>query len=368
MTLSRRGLLGALAAGSAGGLTGRGAVALLGDRESTTNALTTGVVDIVVDYWGDIGDDAPDLSAPDSTTDGADAEIRVGGLEPGASIRDLLRVRLPQGGPAVNNPARVWLGSECPSETLLGELLSVRLSYAEATGTRGETIVSGSLRDVAGTLRNGVPLAGGPATDEEGCLRDALFLLAEYELGGYVGSENVSLPLAVAAVQCRNTDAALSPFSLNETGSCEPGGCCCWAIGKVDIDEETPNGAFEAGESYSFTEGLANHSLAVTDIDGESGAAFTLVRDDGLPAPPLCRVDVKGGPDDPMEYDEPTEFGVSTDVFPGAVDGLVYAPFNTNSGARYGISYVFVSVCAPEDDCPVDIVANARSGDRGGNR
>lgn len=367
MTLSRRGLLGALAVGSVGGLAGHNAVALLSDREAMAPELTTGLVDIVVEYWRDLGPDGPDLSAPDGVGDGTTLAGQVEGLSTDEPVRDLFRISLPQDRGGTNNPARIWLRADCPEATMLGELLTVNLSYSDADGTAGPTIASGSLREVADTLREGVRLAESPPVDESGCIPDELFVLAEYELAAYVGSESVALPLDVRAVQCRNTDGTHNPFGASDDEPCPPGySCdCCWVIGKVEVDEETTTGQLEAGETYSFTEGLADYSIAITEVDGESGAAFTLVHDDGLAVPPLCQVKVKGGPDAAREYTAPSETGVSTDVFDEAESGLVYTP---NDGHN-GISYILVAVCAPGasgDDCPDDIVRGAQGGNNGG--
>ena len=347
MTLSRRQLLGALAVGSAGGIGVGNTAALLADRETLATSLTAGIVDIRVAYWGDIGTSAPDLSEPDSVGNGSDLTVDVDDLEVGTVTRDLFRVRLPQIEGTVNNPARVWLRASCPDATTLAEVLSVRLAYSDAAGTTGSTITSGSLRAVADDLRDGIALDGGPSTDSEGCLVDALFVVVEYELAGYVGSETVSLPLEFRAVQCRNADAGLNPFGTADTDPCPSGYVCesCWMIGKVDIEEGTE---LAAGESYHFTEGLAGHALAVTDTDGDGGVAFTLVRDDGLPALPLCAVDVKGGPTHEHYRRADGEFGVTSAVLDGVVDGLVYTPQNGKSGSNYGISNIVVSVCAPK--------------------
>ena len=344
MTLSRRQLLGALAVGSAGGISVGNTAALLADRETVSTTLTAGIVDIRVAYWGDIGTDTPDLSAPDSVGDGSDLTVTVDDLEPRRITRDLFRVRLPRVKGTVNNPARVWLRASCPSVSTLAEVLSVRLAYSDTEGARGPTITSGSLRAVADDLRGGIPLDGGQSTDAEGCLNGTLYVVAEYELAGYVGSETVSLPLEFRAVQCRNT-AALNPFGTAEADPCPSSYSCesCWMIGKIEADDS----GLAAGETYAFDEGLAGHSIAVTDTDGDGGVAFVLVRDDGLPALPLCAVDIKGGPNYEHYHRIEGTFGVSTDGLDETVDGLVYTPYNANSGTNYGISNIVVSVCAP---------------------
>ena len=345
MTLSRRQLLGALAVGSAGGIGVGNTAALLADRETLATSLTAGIVDIRVAYWGDIATGAPDLSEPDSVGDCSGLTVDVDGLEVGTVTRDLFRVRLPQVAGTVNNPARVWLRASCPDANTLAEVLSVRLAYSDASGTVGSTITTGSLRAVADDLRDGIALDGGPSTDSDGCLADALFIVAEYELAGYVGSETVSLPLMFRAIQCRNTDDGQNPFATSGSEPCQSSYVCesCWMIGKVEVDDS----GLSAGETYAFDEGLDGHALAVTDVDGDGGVAFTLVRDDGIPALPLCAVDVKGGPNHEHYRRVDGAFGVTTEVLDGAVDGLVYTPHNGNSGTNYALSNIVVSVCAP---------------------
>jgi len=366
MPLTRRGLLGVLAAGSAGGLTGRGAVALLTDREATTAAVTTGVVDIVVEHWQDIDDGMPDLTDPDGVGDGTTLAVELDAVPGGPATRDLFRISLPQDRGGVNNPARVWLGGDCPLQTTLAELLTVRLSYSDADGDRGEPIVSGSLRQVASDLRDGVPLDEGTATGADGCLSDELFVLAEYELPTYVGDETASLPLTVVAVQCRNTPRTLTPFGTAAVDPCPPGySCdCCWPIGTIEVEDGSP---LRAGETYSFDEGLADYEIAVTAVD-RGGVAFELVASDA-PALPLCQVDIKGGPEYAHYTRTDGAFGFDTTVIDGATDGLVYTPVNGTNGTNYDISNIVVRVCAPElpeGGCPDPLTKLAKSG--GGGR
>lgn len=354
MTLTRRRVLAALAAGSAGGLTGYGTSALLRDREAHSLAVTTGIVDATVAYWLDVGDDAPDLSAPDGTVDGARVDVRPHTLHAHSTQRTLFRFALPQTAGAVNNPANVWLRTACPDQSTLADRLSVRFSYSDATGGPGATIAAGSLRAVADALADGRRLDGDPSTPGSDCVTDELFVLAEYELGAYVGSDTVSLPVSFAAVQCRNTDPDRNPFPATDDGGCPPGDdCeCCWAIGKVEADRP-----LRAGDTYPFDEGLAGYALAVTAVDGDSGVTFELVTTDGTPALPLCAVEVKGGPGFERYARTDGEFGFETGVLDGAADGVVSAPVNPNNGKRYGISHVVVSVCAPALDdggCPED--------------
>lgn len=377
MSLTRRHVLASLAAGGAGALTWTGTGALLSDVETGRNRLTTGIVDLRVEYWLVSGPSAVggiDPSDPDGVVDGPRIDVPIETLdddEPRGSM--LVRFALPRPEGGVNNPASLWLRTACPTQDPLAEFLGLRLSYATPDGTVDTTVAEGSLRDVAERFRAGERLAPATSTDENGCLTDELFVLVEYDLGLFVGEGTTSLPLYVAATQCRNTDPDINPFGTVDVETCEPvTACdCCWAIGKVEIDD----GGFTAGRTYDFTEGVVGYGIHVTDTDGESGVAFEVVATDshaaGGAVPPLCEVQVKGGTDDKQYPRKPDERGTATGSLEGTVDGVVYAPENPDSGGRYGISYVLVKVCAPEAgrDCPDDLVEPAASvGGPGGGR
>ena len=358
MSMTRRHVLAALAAaGGAGALTGTTTSALLREREEGRLGLTTGLVDLVVDYWENstVGIDP---AAPDGTVDGTQLAVPLAG----DSGRTVLRLSLPQTeGP--NNPASLWLRADCPAGTTLAEALQVTLSYATADGIPTTQIVSGSLRTVANALRTGTRLDGDPSTPAVDCLTDEVYLALESELGAYVGSETASLPLSLVATQCRNADPEANPFPADAIDDrCRPVySCdCCWAIGKVEVE-----GRLRRGRTYTFEEGLAGYAIHVTDTDGDSGVAFELVTtDDDVPRLPLCDVAVKGGPPEVHYPREDGAFGFDTGTLDGSVDGIVYAPENPNSGGRYGISYVLVSVCTPplaDGDCPDDAVDGAAS-------
>ncbi|MBO4247643.1 hypothetical protein IL252_07415 [Halomicrobium sp. IBSBa] len=366
MDASRRRLLLALSVAAGGGaLTGGGVSALLTDRGVTSASLATGTVDLSVEYWLDVADGV-DLAAPDGVVDGPRIAVPAPTLETDGSATTLLRFALPQG-TVPNNPAALWLRSDCPTGTTLGELLQVRLSYADAEGTPLATIESGSLRAVANALREGVRLL---ADGADGCLATELFVLVEYDLAGYVGTESTSLPLFVTAVQCRNGDPTVDPFDDATVPECEPGyDCTCdWLIGKVEVDDP-----LVVGRTYDFDEGLSNYAIRVTDTDGTDGVAFELVTTDGSAPLPLSSVLVKGGPDE-QRYSRRDGFGFETTDLDGATAGLVYPPLHPNNGSQPAISYVVVGVCVPTDatgDCPEDLVQSAASVDnsgRGGRR
>ncbi|WP_436901355.1 hypothetical protein [Halovenus halobia] len=356
MTMTRRRILAALAAaGGAGALTGSTASALLREREQGSLELTTGLVDLVIDYWENSAGTLNPAS-PDGTIDGTQLAVPLAG----DSSRTVFRLSLPQS-ESPNNPASLWLKTDCPEGTTLAEAMQVTLSYATADGTPTTQIASGSLRAVANALRTGTRLDGDPTTPEIDCLTDELYLTIESDLGPYVGSETVSLPLSLVATQCRNTDPEENPFPADAIDArCRPAySCdCCWTIGKVEVES-----GLHRGRTYGFDEGLAGYAIRVTDTDGDSGVAFELVTTgNDVPRLPLCDVTIKGGPPD-IHYPRRNDaFGFDTSTLDGAIDGLIYAPENANNGGRYSISYILVSVCAPtlaDGGCPDDAVNGA---------
>ncbi|QSG08000.1 hypothetical protein [Halapricum desulfuricans] len=362
MTMTRRRVLAALVAvGGAGALTERTTGAVLRNREQGSLDLSVGLVDLVVEYWEN-PEDGVDRSNPDGIVDGQQLAVPITSLTADGRGRTVLRLSLPQDeGP--NNPGSIWLRSDCPEKTTLAELLQVTVSYATADGTPTTEIERGSLRAVADALRGGRRIDGDPTTPEPDCLSDEVFLVVEYELGTFLGSETVSLPFSLVATQCRNADPGANPFPADAIDDrCRPAySCdCCWTIGKVEVDAR-----LQSGQTYAFDEGLAGYAVHVTDTDGDSDVAFELVTtDDDVPRLPLCDVAVKGGPPDVHYPRQDDTFGFDTNSLDGAIDGIVYAPENPDSGERYGISYLLVSVCSPtlaDGTCPVPVATGAAS-------
>jgi len=345
--ISRRRVLAAVAVGGAGALvgTGAGTQAAFRDEERFGASLTAGTVDLTIAY--DIltgpGADGP---ASSGTTDGPRVHLPIGALgNDAAAGSTLLTFSLPQRPDTINNPAALWLAAGCPTPeaTGLAEAIQLQLSYADCdTGTPLDTVVDGSLREVATALDAGLRIDGDPTTSDTNCLTDSVCLLAEYELVGYVGSETVDLPLWFVAAQCRNTTPA-NPFSGRATGPCPAGEICtcCRTLGKLELDQNTVDPG-----TYAFTEGSSDYGLEIYDTattdEGTIGVAFRLVALSGRVVPSLCTVAVKGGPGF-EQYDRDDGTIVDSADLPGSGDdGLVYAP------ERTGISHVTVCVCTPE--------------------
>jgi len=366
MTVSRRRVLAAIAAaGGTGGFawtaSGAETTAMLRDDEEFEASLVAGTLDLTIEYeiLAGPGADGPERSG---TVDGPRVRLPIGALgADGTSGRTLFTFSLPQRGRATNNPAALWVATDCPDPrgTGLAEALRLTLSYADCeTGTRLDPIADGSLRQVATALRGGRRIDGDPTTGTLDCLTDRVCLLAEYELAGYVGSETVDLPLWASATQCRHATPA-NPFAGVDATPCPPGDVCtcCRTLGKLDLEAGTQPGIGESRIEpgvYAFTEGDSEYELDVyRTADKDDGAETVGValrlrnrtnRDAIVPR--LCKVRVKGGPGSGVEtYDRNDGTRTDTVGLSGSdADGTVYAPDG------YAISYVLVCICTTEPD------------------
>jgi hypothetical protein len=364
MTLTRRRVLGALAAaGGAGALTGHGTAAILGDREGAAARFQTGFLDLAVEYELRSGPGADDPETNTGVVDGPRLHLPLGTLtaaEPDGSL--LVTFELPELDGGVNNPASLWLASDCPVPTgsPLAAAIELTLSTADcSTGAPIDTLVDGSLIQVGEQLQQGLQVDGDPGSAETDCLTDRTCLLVEYTLGDYVGEESVELPLWFGAVQCRH-GADTNPFAAREPQPCAPADpCpCCRTIGKLELEGDGQPGlgeSFVAPGTYTFTEGSTSLGLEIYDTaekdDGAetTGVAFRLVALDapGAVVPDLCSVLVKGG-NGHREYTDDLGRGTDTAGLDGSEDGLLFAPAGT------AISHVTVCVCTTEaaGDCP----------------
>ncbi|MDB2275382.1 hypothetical protein PM022_12675 [Halorubrum ezzemoulense] len=378
MTLSRRRVLAALAtAGGAGALAGTGTAAVFRDTERSRASITAGIVDLVVEYDLLTGPGADGLDSS-GTVDGPRVTLPVDSLAPDDDAGSmLLTFALPQRGDDVNNPAALWLATDCPvpEATGLGEAIQVTVSYADCeSGTPLARIVSGSLRAVADDLRDGRRVDGDPMSPEPDCLVEEVCLLVEYELAGYVGTETVDFPLWFAAVQCRHATPT-NPFASIDTDPCLPGDpcTCCQTLGKLELDSDTQPGiddSYVEPGTYAFTEGDTDYGLEIYDTaDKDAGAetvgvAFRLVHLAGDAVPSLCAVFVKGGRGF-EQYDRNDGTTADTAGLPGSdADGFVYAPDGK------AISHVTVCVCTTESeaDCSGCTDPSLTNSGSGGNK
>lgn len=375
MSFSRRRVLAALAAaGGAGALTGSSTAAMFGDGERFGGSLSTGTVDLVVEYEILTGPGAGDTD----TVDGPRLRVPIDGLgSESATGSMLVTFALPQNGGVPNNPAALWLASQCPTPgaTTLGEALTLSLSYADCeTGAPIAPIIEGPLRGVAQTLQDGYRVDGDPTTNADDCLIDEVCLLVEYELDGYVGTESVDLELWFAAVQCRHNAEPTNPFAGWDVLECPPGELClgCRTLGKLEFEDDTQPGlgdSYAAPGTYAFTEGSTEYGVEIYEtVDKDNGAettgvAFRLVRldDPDATVPALCKVLVKAGNGNngPNYVEYGRDSGAPTDTadLPDSDNGLVSGPDGK------GISHISVCICVPEN---VDACVDPSLNDGGG--
>ncbi|MFC7199648.1 hypothetical protein [Halospeciosus flavus] len=347
--LSRRQIIAGLSAvGLAGGFSsaalGRGTLSYLRDTEVLDSTLRGGEFDLVVEW---------DHHGKTGVADGTTVTLPLGTLD--ADTREdaaTMTVSLPT---PDANPAVVWVRADCPvpERSLLAEQLSMTLLVGDCS-SEPTVLTSGSVREVAETLRNGINLT---AALEEDCLDpgETVCLYASWTLDdAYAGSESITWPLTFGAVQCRHDDGT-SPFPTVETGGCAgPAPCeCCTPIGKLDVDpreSNVPSENYLPPGRYAFNEGSADYELVVTESvekdDGETvGVAFTLDPVGDTPAPRLCRVELVGST--ARATYEVLKLGAPDASTPG----VLFAPLKqgveeADSLDDYlGISHITVSIC-----------------------
>jgi len=322
--VSRRQLLTGLAgAGATGALVGTGTASLFTDEEGLRARLTAGAFDLVVERAGETSDGTVPLviDAPTGS--------------------ERLTVRLPA---ERSNPGYAWLRTVCPGANLppFAEDIAVTLSYVDCGD--GDTIATGSLADVAAQLRGGVPLDPrclGPdavAPGGQTCLSSAgeIDLLFEWDWDlttDYDGGPRELVALEFAGLQCRNVDGTRSPFpDAGTTANCETEGpsperhgisFCevsadlgdgCERVGKIELEADDYCGQTDGVDESYVAEGTydlcadgddcvdTGYDLRITDTETKDGGtetvavALELLDGDG-PAPTLCAVRIKGGPE-----------------------------------------------------------------------
>ncbi|MFW6002991.1 MAG: hypothetical protein ACOCPT_01040 [Halanaeroarchaeum sp.] len=358
MKLSRRQLLAAVGGiGTAGVVAGSGTAAVLHSNTGFESSIQTGVLDLAVTYEILVGPGADDSASNHGTVNGSRLDIPIATLsasEPAGST--LVTFGPPATAERENNPAGLWIATDCPIPAGTGLAEAITLSIATAdcdTGAVLQPIYEGSVREVGEALQTGHRIDGDPTTEGIDCLRDTVCVRFDYELEGYVGDESVDLPLWFAALQCRN-DQTVNPFADRPANICPTGDdCpCCQTLGKLELETGTPGmgDSFIEPGTYAFTEGDRNYGLEIyateTKDDGQetTGVAFRLVNvaDPSASVPRLCMVAVKGGPGF-IQYDGNGTTREDTAGLP-TTDGIVSAPDG------HAISHVTVCVCTTDTE------------------
>lgn len=366
-SVSRRRLLASVGTvGALGGASGLGSWALFGDGETFSGSMAAGAVGVTIDCGS-------------CTTDDGTVAFSLDGLSPGDRGVERFTVT------ATENPARVWLRTNCPAPVdPLGDAVEVRLYHDPDCEGDGETThaypTDGSwatLNELRTALRGGIRLDD---RDGEPCLDGGVCLDLEYRLpedATWAAALSTELDLELVAEQCRHVpeDGVSSPFPPENCP--EPDCPDCVELGKLEVgdDGSLPLGVYEFDELFPpFAGDGTTYGLEVLTAtnkgDGDDGetvcASFRLLAGDdwnGLAesnAPPLCEVAVKGGPIT-VPYDvSPPSTRTRGERCTVAQDG------DSARGALPAISNVVVSVCAEDDgdDCAACPRADGSEGDR----
>lgn len=260
--LSRRQVLASVGAiGVAGAFTGAGTYALLNGGRSFSGTIQTGGVGIGVELECD-GNDC-------SVTDDGRFSFAFDGIEPGdrGSVRIELR--------AEENPARLWLATDCPpTHDPLGESIRVWIQPRNWSGV-GQIPESGTwtLSELKRELRRGIRLGEGclDPSDRRG-LELTLRWSFDYEAPEALAGETTGLTLQLHADQCRHVseEEALNPFA--DRAPC-PDACapCTSRLSEVtmeyvgstpaDVAAFVPGGNDEAAEQL-FPTGVTDSTAA----------------------------------------------------------------------------------------------------------
>ncbi|MEF8914727.1 hypothetical protein [Natronomonas sp.] len=182
--LSRRELLAGLGGiGVAGAASGAGTYALFSDRSDFDGRTRASGLAL------DIECDGSESCA--NTADGV--SFRFDGLDRGDERSISFRVTVRQ------NPARVWMATDCPEGTALEDALEIELRGSDGTE------VSGRLSEVRRRLHTGTRVDGGSGcTAVDSPVRFELRASLPAEVDTSVAGSEASLTLAFFAEQCRH--------------------------------------------------------------------------------------------------------------------------------------------------------------------
>lgn len=299
---------------------GPGSSARLTDTVRTSTRLRAGEVSLEVQCDGG--------SCPESSGDGT-LFVPIEDLEPGTTGTERVSLSV------IDNPVRIWLRTACPPVVdPLGEALLVRLSIdrtgdgvdpvrlfpradsggdsdPESDADSPDGASRGSLNDFRNALSDGVRLDD---RFDDSCLTadDDVDLRFEYELppeATWAGDLETTLALELYAEQCRHVpeDDVENPFDPSPCPELDCPAGDCVELGKLEVENDRLDpGVHDFDEVYEpFADDDHGYDLEVLRVTNkaERGGDETIcadfrVRKDGVErdAPPICAVDIRGGP------------------------------------------------------------------------
>jgi len=220
--LNRRKLLsGILATGGAGGLVGRGTAAIFTDEETFTNN---------------------NIQASASTAGVVDMGVNINSIKSGSGVE--YEITLPEDESEMeNNPSYIWVRTKtCPDR--IADALRVQLRFC------GETVLTGSAREVLDYLASGVNL-GCPGDDA--CLQPGDTVSLQFDVIEVIDQEgneasfgntafgnngdSLSFDLEFYAQQCRYGAELENPFE-DRSADCNPGGQAISSVAFCPNDED----------------------------------------------------------------------------------------------------------------------------------
>lgn len=292
---SRRKLLAGIAGvGVAGAGAGAATGAYLNDRARFSSGIQAGEVQVTIECDGN-----------SCTESDGQVTVALEDLEPETRGRERFGVSVD------GNPARLWLRTECPPAVdPLGEVLRVRLAIERGDDTTSERLFPsdgewGSFDELRTEFSDGVRL-----DESDPCRTDDVELRLAYDLPAdatWATTADAEFAIEVYAEQCRHVSetSVETPFAATDCPDLECPDCV--ELGKLEVgNDRLEPGTYGFDELASAFDGDGHayevDVLTLTNKDEDDPeticAAFRLLRDgEESRAPPVCAVDVAGGPD-----------------------------------------------------------------------
>ncbi|WP_138007025.1 hypothetical protein [Halalkalirubrum salinum] len=334
-----------------GGSAGARTHALLADRSDLTSSFVVGDLDLSID-----------CAHCEESNGHVAFDFGGGPIEPGTGGKERLTVSVS------GNPARVWLATVCPDpESPLASYIDVSVRV-----NNDRLFERNSLREFNRTFVDGVQIPDEGCVEPDDPIDIDVYWTFLSDVPQSLAGSSATLKLLFGAEQCRHIEdgAATNPF---EGRSCdpvpEPECVSCVELGKADdLDKRMP---IAVGDRLALDEGpgAGRYELEITDAiqkDGDEtiGVRFDLVSLGNAPDRELCKVLLKGGPEestyDKAEIGDPNLiwFAPETDDdnegnANNGKNGQNDSGAGTENGPdadRSAISHIRVFVCAEADN------------------